>query len=119
MAPLEARWFEGSGNIPDPLAASLVVASFGYPVAATLGQNGWDGAVMAAIGLELTPDNKSVSRGQVVMRGILAAETATFQAYKLWETADKEVSIDLTFPNAAEFDFAAGRMCSEIPRRAS
>ena len=113
MAPLEGRWFEGSGNIPDPQRANLVVASFGYPVAATLGQNGWDGSIMAGIGLELSPDNGSVSRGQVVMRGMLSAETASIQAYKLWETADKEVMLDLTFPSAAEFDFVGGRMFSE------
>ena len=114
MAPLEGRWFEGSsGIIPGPIVTNLVVASFGYPVAATLGQNGWDGNLMAGIGLELAPDNLSVSRGQVVMRGSLSAESATFQAYKLWESADKEVMVDLTFPSAAEFDFAAGRMHSD------
>jgi len=113
MAPLEGRWFEGSENIPEPTATSLVVASFGYPVAATLGRNGWDGGVMAGIGLELSPDNKSVARGQVVMRGLLSAEAASIQAFKLWESADKEVTIDITFPNAAEFDFASGRMTSE------
>jgi len=113
MAPLEGRWFEGGGGIPVPITTNLVVASFGYPVAATLGQNGWDGKLMAGIGLELAPDNSSVTRGQVIMRGSLYTDTATIQASKLWETADKEVLVDITFPNAAEFDFAAGRMHNE------
>ena len=83
MAPLDSRWFAGPEDPPEEFAAQLEVASFGYPVAATLGKHGWDGKLMAGIGLELTPDNTAVARGQLIMRGKLSEEPATFQAAKL------------------------------------
>ena len=113
MAPLDSRWFTGPEDPPEEFSAQLEVASFGYPVAATLGKHGWDGKLMAGIGLELTPDNTAVARGQLIMRGKLSEEPATFQASKLWEAADKEATVDIVFPNAAEFDFAGGSMHSE------
>jgi len=110
---LDSRWFAGQDNLPELFAENLEVASFGYPVAATLGKNGWDGQLVASIGLELAPDNLSVARGQLVMRGKLCGEPAVFQASKLWESADKEAAVSFTFPHAAEFDFAGGSMHSE------
>ena len=68
MAPLDARWFSGTDNIPELFAEQLEVASFGYPVNAVLGKNGWNGETMAGVGLELTPDNRHIARGQLVMR---------------------------------------------------
>ena len=113
MAPLDNRWFVGPEDISDEYAAALEVASFGYPVANTLGKIGWDGKLTAAIGLELSPDNSTVARGQLILRGKLADEPTIFQASKLWEAADKEAMVNIIFPNGAEFDFAGGRMHSE------
>ena len=113
MAPLDARWFSGTDNIPELFAEQLEVASFGYPVNAVLGKNGWNGETMAGVGLELTPDNRHIARGQLVMRGPLTLDKALVQAAKLWEQADKDAIVAFSFPNAAEFDFAGGRMTSE------
>ena len=113
MPPLDNRWFAGDENLPELFAENLEVASFGYPVAHTLGKNGWDGKLAASIGLELSPDNLSVTRGQLIMRGKLSDEPAVIQACKLWEAADKEAVVSLTLPHAAEFDFAGGKMHSE------
>jgi len=113
MAPLDNRWFVGPENLPEDFAAALEVASFGYPVAAALGKHGWDGRLTASIGLELTPDNSAVARGQLIMRGRLSEEPTTFQASKLWEAADKEAVVDIVLPSAAEFDFSGGSMHSE------
>ena len=86
-------------------------------MAATLGKNGWDGNLAASIGLELSPDNLLVARqkarGQLIMRGKLCEESAVVQANKLWEAADKEAMVSITFPSAAEFDFAGGSLHSE------
>ena len=78
-----------------------------------LGKNGWDGRTVAAVGLELSPDNRQVRRGQLIMRGPLSAEPAVIQASKLWEKGDKDVTVNLFFPQAAEFDFVAGTLASE------
>ena len=68
---------------------------------------------MVGFGLELSSDNENVHRGQVIMRGLLSSEPAQIQASKLWEKAGKDVTISITFPQSAVFDFAAGTMASE------
>ena len=113
MAPLSGSWFTNSEDMPELLAENLKAASLGYPVNSVLGKNGWDGRTIAAVGLELSPDNRQVRRGQLIMRGPLSAEPAVIQASKLWEKGDKDVTVNLFFPQAAEFDFAAGTLASE------
>ena len=61
----------------------------------------------------MSPDNRQVRRGQILMRGHLSKEPATVQAAKLWDKADKDVTVTLPFPQAAEFDFAGGTMASD------
>ena len=113
MAPLSGPWFTNSEDMPELLAENLEAASLGYPVNSVLGKNGWDGRTVAAVGLELSPDNRQVRRGQLIMRGPLSAEPAVIQASKLWEKGDKDVTVNLFFPQAAEFDFVAGTLASE------
>ena len=113
MAPIDGRWFTGTDILPELFAENLAVASFGYPVNATFGKNGWDGKTVVAVGLELSPDNRQVRRGQILMRGHLSKEPATVQAAKLWDKADKDVTVTLPFPQAAEFDFAGGTMARD------
>ena len=113
MAPIDGRWFTGTDILPELFAENLAVASFGYPVNATFGKNRWDGKTVVAVGLELSPDNRQVRRGQILMRGHLSKEPATVQAAKLWDKADKDVTVTLPFPQAAEFDFAGGTMASD------
>ena len=68
---------------------------------------------MVGFGLELSSDNENVRRArQVIMRGPHLSEPSQIQARKLWEKAWKDVMISITFPQAAEFDFAAGTMAS-------
>ena len=114
MAPLDSRWFSGTDNVPEFIAENLEVPGFGYPVHAAMGKNGWEGEVAACIGLELSPDNTKVVRGQLILRGHLSKEEpAVVQASKLWDAAAKDVTISITMPSAAEFDLAAGTMTSD------
>ena len=113
MAPIDSRWFSGTDILPELFAENLAVASFGYPVNSTLGKNGWDGKTVVAVGLELSPDNRQVRRGQILMRGHLSKDPAIVQAAKLWDRADKDVTVTLPFPQAAEFDFSGGTMASD------
>ena len=113
MTVLDARWFTGNGDMPEVLAEELETASFGYPTNAVLGKNGWDGESMVGVGLELSPDNRKVNRGQIIVRGKLSKEPSTFQATKLWDSASKELAVSITVPSGAEFDFAGGTMASE------
>jgi hypothetical protein len=113
MAPLDKKWFQGTGDLPSVITDNLLVASLGQPVNAILGRNGWDGRLVAGVGLELSPDNLRVTRGQFFMRGQLSVEPGEFQANKLWERASKDISVTMIFPHAAEFDFANGSMASD------
>ena len=113
MAPLDSKWFGNQRDLVIAEALELEAASLGYPVQGVLGKHGWDGTLVVGFGLELTSDNENVRRGQIIMRGPLSAEPAQIQASKLWEKAGKDVLVTITFPQAAEFDFAAGTMASE------
>jgi hypothetical protein len=92
---------------------NLLVASLGQPVNAVLGRNGWDSRTVAGVGLELSPDNSQVLRGQFYMRGHLSVEHGEFQANKLWEQASKDVLVTMHFPQAAEFDFTNESLASD------
>ncbi len=113
MAPLDDKWFKGPTDISLDLASTLSAANLGYPVQRVLGSNGWDGGLVSCVGLELTPDNRKILRGQFMMRGPLAKDPIVMQAEKLWEKAGKEVTVSITLPNAADFDFSAGTLTSE------
>jgi hypothetical protein len=113
MAPLDKKWFQGSGDLPAVITDNLLVASLGHPVNAILGRNGWDGRTVAGVGIELSQDNTQVIRGQYFMRGNLSAEPGEYQANKLWERASKDITVKIQFPTAAEFDFANGSLASE------
>jgi hypothetical protein len=73
-------WCSGKGTIPTDLIKKLDIASFGMPVSATLTELGWDGILVAAVGLQLSPDNRQVQRGQVLLRGNLTKEPIEIQA---------------------------------------
>jgi hypothetical protein len=113
MAPLDKKWFQGGGDLPSVITDNLLVASLGHPVNAILGRNGWDGRTVAGVGLELSPDNTDITRGQFFMRGHLSIEQGEFQANKLWDKAGKDISVVMTFPQAADFDFANGSLASD------
>jgi hypothetical protein len=74
MAPLDGKWFSGKADLPLVIVENLVTASLGQSANATLGRNGWDGKVMAGIGLELGSDNRTVKYSQFFMRGQLSEE---------------------------------------------
>jgi hypothetical protein len=113
MAPLDNKWFTGADELPELIAENLEVASLGNPVNAVLGRNGWDGAPVAGIGLELSNDNRQVRGGQFFIRGPLSVEEGSYQASKLWEGAAKDVSVSIKFPHGGEFDFSEGSLASE------
>jgi hypothetical protein len=113
MPTLDKKWFQGTGDLPNLITDNLLVASLGHPVNAILGRNGWDGRTVAGVGLELSPDNTRVNRGQFFMRGHLSAEPGEYQANKLWDRASKDISVIITFPQAADFDFTSGSLASE------
>jgi hypothetical protein len=113
MAPLDGKWFSGKADLPLVIAENLVTASRGQPANATLGRNGWDGKVIAGIGLELSSDNRTVKYGQFFMRGQLSEELGEIQASRLWSKAAKDALVRIKFPHGGEFDFSDGTLTSD------
>jgi hypothetical protein len=110
---LNNQWFTGENDIPIALAENLESASIGRPLNAILGKNGWDGTLVAGIGLELTADNNSVRGGQFFVRGQLSNDPGTIAANKLWERAAGDILVTFSFPHGGEFSFESGTLASE------
>jgi hypothetical protein len=119
MAPREStdldkkKWFDGNSDLTIRLGESLETVSFGRPLNATLGKNGWDGNTVAGVGLELSSDNRAVKAGQFFVRGPLSSEPGTLMANKLWERAAQDIQVKFTFPHGGEFQFDSGTLASE------
>ncbi len=71
----------------------------------TLESLGWDGKSVAAIGLELTPDNRRVKRSQFLLLGALSREPVGLAANKLFPDADP--AITMTIPSRRVPRFAS------------
>ena len=113
VASLDGKWFTGGADITCDLADTLLITNFGRSIDATLGQNGWDSDKVAGIALELTNDNRGVSRAQFFLRGPLSKEPGLFQAAKLWDTGSKSVVVSISFPHGGAFDFSGCSLASD------
>ena len=93
----------------------LETASFGLPVAQSLARLGWDASSLTAgVGLELSPDNRHVIRGQFLLRGPLTKETVIMQANNLWAKADSTIKLHLIMPDGDAFKFLSGTLSSDL-----
>jgi hypothetical protein len=113
MAPLDGKWFSGRADLPLVIIENLVTTSLGQPANATLGRNGWDGKLVAGVGLELSNDNRTVRAGQFFIRGQLSEDQGEIQASKLWSKAAKDALVKFRFPHGGEFDFSGGTLASD------
>jgi hypothetical protein len=114
MPNLLKKWCPRSGAIPTDTIKKLDVASFGHPVTATLTELGWDGTLVAAIGLQLSPDNRQVQRGQFLLRGNISKEPVEIQANLLWPDAEPDIFLTITPPEGTAFRFDSGTLCSDL-----
>jgi hypothetical protein len=92
----------------------LNAASFGHPVTANLTKLGWDGTLVAAIGLQLSPDNQQVQQGQFLLQGNISREPVEIQTNLLWPEAEPDVFLTITPPEGTAFHFDSGTLCSDL-----
>ena len=85
MPNLDKKWFKAKGNMDKELAKKLLTVSFGTSVTDTLSNFDWDGKPIATVGLEFTPDNRRVARGQFILHGLFTKEPVMIQASKLFQ----------------------------------
>jgi len=113
MPVLAKKWFKETGDIRLEIADSLVTAGLGQAASQTFAALGWDGKLAAGIALELTPDNRHVSRSEFLLRGLPSKEIIELAANNLWQAADPEVKISITLPDGVAFSFASGNLASD------
>ena len=113
MPPLNNKWFKELGNIHAETARKLHAESLGHPISQTLTNLGWHGELVAGIALELAPDNNSVLRGEFFLRGIPSKDSIQITASDLWKTANADVTLSITLPEADRFKFNSGTLVSE------
>lgn len=111
---MDKKWFREKGDLAPGLAKKLETASFGLPVTQTLLNLGWDSKPVAAVGLELSPDNRHVVRGQFILQGPLTREQVSLQACKLFTEADPAIMMTITIPDGATFLFNSGTLSSDL-----
>lgn len=113
MPSLLKKWFHAIGDLPQDVAKKLETAGFGLPVFQTFLNIGWDSKLVAAVGLELSPDNKRITRGQFLLRGPLSREPVSLQACKLFPSVDPAITLTIHIPDGASFLFNSGTLCSD------
>jgi hypothetical protein len=113
MPTLAKKWFKETGDIPLEIADSLVTAGLGQAATQTLASLGWDGKLVAGAGIELTPDNRHITRSEFFLRDLPTKDTLELQANNLWQAATPDVKISITIPDGAVFKFASGTLASD------
>lgn len=113
MPPLNKKWFKETGDLSAESARRLHADSLGHPITQTLSNLGWRGDLVAGIGLELTPDNKRVRRGEFFLRGVPTKDIIEISASDLWPAAATDVKLMVTLPDASLFNFSSGTLASE------
>jgi hypothetical protein len=114
MPVANKKWFKQTDELSTDLAKKLSTSSFGIGALDTLENLGWDGKSVAAIGLELTPDNRRVKRSQFLLLGTLSKEPVGFAANKLFPDADPAITMSITIPEGTAFRFNGGTMSSDL-----
>jgi len=115
MPVLDKKWFNPNGIISPNLATKLEIASLGNPVTHTLTELGWDGVTpVATIGLELSPDNKTIRRAQFLLRGRLTDEQISRSAATIWGEEVKDLTFKADIPDGGRFHFNNGTLASDM-----
>jgi hypothetical protein len=114
MPVLDSKWFNPHGCITPNYATKLEIASLGAPVSNTLTSLGWDGTTpVASIGIELAPDNKTITRAQFLLRGRLCNEPINKSATAIWGEAAKDITLKADIPDGSRFLFNNGTLTSD------
>ncbi len=114
MLNLDKKWLKAKGNMDKELAKKLLTMSFGTSVTDTLSNFDWDGKPIATVGLEFTPDNRRVARGQFILHGLFTKEPVMLQASKLFPEADPDITLTVVIPDGREFRFNGGTLGSDL-----
>jgi hypothetical protein len=113
MVVLDAKYFEGGGEISADIAEKLVTSGMRDSLSRTLTELGWEGQLVGLVGLYVAPDGKRVTGGEFAVRGHLAEQPFSIQASKWWD-CDADITVDFNALRGEEFKFSGGSMHSDF-----
>jgi hypothetical protein len=113
MPTLNKKWFREIGDLLPDTVRKLHAVKLGFPVGQTLTGLGWKGELVAGIGLELSPDNRRVHRGEFFLRGLPIKDPVEIAAKDLWPAAADDIKLSIQLPDAGTFSFVSGTLASE------
>lgn len=113
MPVLNKKWFGETGEFTQELARHVNTAGMGHPINLSLTNLGWKGQLVAGIGIELTPDNSHISRGEFFLRGVPTKDFVDINATDLWPTATEGTILSVMVPDTNMFRFSSGTLVSE------
>ena len=106
--------FNGKDKLDWGDVQDWVVSGGNEAMKSVLDQHDWDGNVVGTILLNLSPDNKKVVGGKMVLVRDLMKGTKEVKANRLFPEADKQLNISYQIDDAALFTFNSGTMIGEI-----
>ena len=113
MPVLDGKYFGGGGDLPQDLVNKLSAADLQQAACATLTALGWEGQMISAVGLIISPDGELVHSAQFAMKGPLATGAIPVKISNVWEKAAKDMLMHITLPDSGMFQFTGGELNSE------
>jgi len=113
MPVIDPKFFRGAQELPPDLVEKLIAKDLHTGVGSVLTRIGWEGQLISAFGLNLSPDGTLVQSAQFLMRGALTAAAITVKANTIWDKVAKGVNINITIPDSGAFSFSGGELVSD------
>lgn len=113
MPQIDQSLFNNPGEIDASFLDGLEISNDSEAVEEALRRWDWAGRPAGCLLLKLSPDNTTVASGQFAVRGKLASEVISWDANKLWPTADDNAVLNIRIPAAEAFKFGGGGLASE------
>jgi len=112
MPTLDAKYFEGEKDLTPEVIARVTVDGLNDQIIAALTGYGYEGQLVACIGLTVSADGSAVSAARFILQGELSPAPVSIKANLLWRTA-ADVILHITLPAGQQFSFAGGSLSSD------
>ena len=112
MPTLDAKYFEGEKDLTPEVIARVTDDGLNDQIIAALTGYGYEGQLVACIGLTVSADGSAVSAARFILQGELSPAPVCIKANLLWRTA-ADVILHITLPAGQQFSFAGGSLCSD------
>ena len=112
MPTLDGKYFTGENDLQPEVRDRLLVGGFNDELFPALTRHGWEGQLVACVGLTISADGSAVSAARFMLQGALSPNPVSFKANLLWRAA-ADVTLSITLPAGQLFSFAGGTLCSD------